>query len=112
MELVKKLTVDFTIKNIVFKVNKETLNCNTISWHPGTFITTDDLQNEIDNYFSHFKISDATSNLKPTFKIQNKFSFSPMKMDNEKQKYFVSGQVWATMKEFDPVCEVLNIKIS
>jgi len=109
IELVKSITDNITVKNIVFKVNKSTVSCRTISWLPGTFIINDSLNNEVDNYFHHFKVESSLFNNAPTFKLLNKFSFSPLVMDADKKKYFIAAQVWATIDKYDPVCERLMI---
>ena len=102
-------TDSIVLKNIVFKINKPTLACRTISWYPGTFMTEDIIDWEIDSYFHHFKIESARIEGEKTFKILNKFSFSPLIFDAERQRYFVSGQIWATIEDYDPVCEKLQI---
>jgi hypothetical protein len=109
MEINNTSTTPIRIKDIVFKVNTPSVGCRTISYHPGTYIVEDKIDRETDNYFHHFKIESSTFDLEKTFKIINKFSSTPLIIDDTNKQYFISGQVWATIEEFDPVCEVLQI---
>jgi len=102
---------DFILENIQFKVNKETIGCQTQGWHPATVLQDEKFIPTIDNALSNFiffNISATSDNsfiISTRFLNNNELHFT----DTTKKIYWFSGQVWATVQEAEEYCLLLDI---
>lgn len=112
----KELDTVFDLKNIQFKVDTKTLACRTIGWLPCSIVTNesvliDDTEEDI-THFGVFKVDSSLIGTDETFVISCKFIHNLLALhfeDGINNLFWVSGQVWATIKDEDSVCEILEI---
>jgi hypothetical protein len=110
---------NFTLRNIVFVINKETLKCRTNGWHISSVMENEELnydKNSAD-VFGFFKIEQLSNADFNSFSILNKFHYNIFNVifsnnDEEySEKYYITGQVWATIKDKDDeLCDLLTIE--
>jgi hypothetical protein len=109
---------NFTLRNIVFVINKETLKCRTNGWYISSVMENEELnydENSAD-VFGFFKIEQLNNADFNSFSILNKFHYNIFNVifsnnnDEYSEKYYITGQVWATIKDYDELCDQLTIE--
>lgn len=106
---------NFYLRNIQFKVNKKTLGCKTLGWHPLTIVQDEEIKASDYSYsdFGLFKISsglyeEGADTFLVSLRLKNESNGLPF-INNMLESYWFTGQVWATVQTDDTECVEFDI---